>query len=75
MLNFLLENNLLSKKQHGFMSKRSTLTNVISSLNKWFNALNSNHSVHCILIDFAKAFDTVFTFQTIIKIIKKWNFR
>ncbi|MCG8431179.1 MAG: hypothetical protein MJA29_08390, partial [Candidatus Omnitrophica bacterium] len=66
MLKFLLEN----KKQHGFISKRSTLTKVINSLSKWFNAINENQSVHCILIDFAKAFDTVSHSKLLLKLPK-----
>jgi hypothetical protein len=56
---FLKDNNLISTKQHGFLSRRSTLTNVLSTLNNWFKARLEKLSVHSIYIDFAKAFDTV----------------
>ncbi|MCG8430678.1 MAG: hypothetical protein MJA29_05870, partial [Candidatus Omnitrophica bacterium] len=67
---FLLNNKLLSKKQHGFMSKRSTLTNLINSLNIWFNAINNSKPIHCIIIYFAKAFDTVSHSKLLLKLSK-----
>jgi hypothetical protein len=59
IMKFMMENKLITVKQHGFLSRRSTLTNVISTLNKWFKARLDKKSVHCIYIDFAKAFDSV----------------
>jgi hypothetical protein len=59
MTHYLLSNNLLSDNQHGFLKKRSTLTNLLSSLRHWLTSLDSGRSTDVIYIDFAKAFDTV----------------
>lgn len=59
MMDFLVENNLVSPKQHGFVSRRSTVTNVLRSLNSWFNSVNDRKIIHAAYLDFAKAFDSV----------------
>ena len=59
MLDHLLSLNLLTKRQHGFLSKKSTLTNTISALRRWHSALDQGNVVHAVFLDFAKAFDTV----------------
>jgi hypothetical protein len=56
---FLESEKLISPHQHGFRSKRSTLTNTLTCLNTWFSAVNSGNVVHSIFLDFSKAFDTV----------------
>ena len=35
MFNYLREHNLVSKHQHGFMSRHSTVSNLLESLNDW----------------------------------------
>ena len=57
--NHLLSNNLISEHQHGFLKKRSTVTNLLSSLHHWVSSLNSRKSTDVIYVDFAKAFDSV----------------
>jgi hypothetical protein len=42
IMNFLNVNRLITRKQHGFLSRRSTLTNVLNTLNKWFKARLNN---------------------------------
>jgi hypothetical protein len=59
MLPFLLKTNKITKQQHGFLSKRSTTTQLIECVNDWTLALNAKHSVDAVYIDFAKAFDSV----------------
>jgi len=59
MLSFLLKHNKITKQQHGFLSKRSTVTQLLECVNDWSLALNYKQSVDCIYIDFAKAFDSV----------------
>ena len=58
-MSFLSENGLLSDKQHGFLSKKSTLTNLLATVNMWIKARSNNKNVHVIYTDFAKAFDKV----------------
>lgn len=54
---FLLDNKLLNMSQHGFLPKRSCLTNLL----EFFEYVTMNIDVHnpvdCIYLDFSKAFD------------------
>jgi hypothetical protein len=59
MSSYLLSNNLISDSQHGFLKKRSTLSNLIYSIRHWLSSLNSGKSTDVIYVDFAKAFDSV----------------
>lgn len=56
---YLLSNDLLSDHQHGFLKKRSTLTNLLHSIRNWHSSLDDKKSTDIIYIDFAKAFDSV----------------
>ena len=59
VLKHMAENNLLSPKQFGFISGRSTVTQLLKYLNKCVDILVSGGVVDAIYLDFAKAFDTV----------------
>ena len=59
MLTFLKAHKLISPKQHGFLSRRSTVSNVLSTLNNWYKNRLKQKLIHAVYIDFAKAFDTV----------------
>ena len=56
---FLLGNNLLNLSQHGFLPKRSCLTNLL----EFFEFVTANIDIHqpidCVYLDFSKAFDKV----------------
>ena len=59
LIDFITENNVLSKLQFGFQKNKSTeqaVTSIVSSLD---NARSKGLSSYCIFLDFAKAFDTV----------------
>ena len=59
-LYLLLESHqVLSDAQFGFRKKRSTTSLLLSAINDWASNLNSRLSTHCVLLDFAKAFDSV----------------
>ncbi|XP_035690107.1 probable E3 ubiquitin-protein ligase HECTD4, partial [Branchiostoma floridae] len=51
----------LAPSQHGFLSRRSTVTALIHILQTWHEALNSNPKldVHAVFVDFSRAFDTI----------------
>jgi hypothetical protein len=51
--------NFFSNQQHGFRSRRSTVTSLLTTANNWRNTLLTNHSFHVLYVDFAKAFDVV----------------
>lgn len=48
---------IICNQQHGFMQKRSTVTNLVVFLNKCLNSLESCQEVDCVYTDFSKAFD------------------
>ena len=55
----LLEKELLSKKQFGFISGRSTLTQLLYYLDECRKKIANGNVVDAIYLDFSKAFDTV----------------
>lgn len=59
ILQFLLGNNLISEHQFGFLPKRSTTLQLLSTLQEWYNGLLDRNPTDCIYIDFRKAFDSV----------------
>ena len=59
VLNHILEEKLLSSKQHGFISGRSTTTQLLTYLDKCIDTIANGGVVDSIYFDFAKAFDTV----------------
>ena len=59
ILKHMVENNLLSPKQFGFISGRSTVTQLLKYLNQCVETLVTGGVVDAIYLDFAKAFDTV----------------
>ena len=59
ILDYLLENDLLSKKQHGFISGRSTVTQLLRYLDDCIEEISDGSVVDAIYLDFSKAFDTV----------------
>ena len=58
MLDYLLSNKLLNSNQHGFLSKRSTLTNLLESISDWTISLENRFANRVAYIDFSRAFDT-----------------
>jgi hypothetical protein len=59
MLGYLLKNSLISSQQHGFLSKHSTCTQLLETVNDWTIALRNCNIVDVVYFDIAKAFDTV----------------
>jgi len=60
LLLYCRTHKLISKQQHGFLSKRSTVANMLSCLNDWTCALTNRQSVAVAYIHFQKTFDSVF---------------
>nr|CAD2125928.1 unnamed protein product [Meloidogyne enterolobii] len=50
---------LLATNSFGFLKKRSTVTQLLSSFDAWYKAILNNQCIDCIFIDFKKAFDSV----------------
>ena len=53
------EHNLMTSCQHGFVSRKSCLTNLLESLEEWTDVIDSGSGLDIIYLDFSKAFDTV----------------
>jgi len=59
LITYLLENNRISKQQHGFLALHSTCSQLLECVNVWTIELNFRHSIDVAHIDFQKAFDSV----------------
>nr|VZI30272.1 unnamed protein product [Spirometra erinaceieuropaei] len=59
LMQFLEHHHLLSDDQYGFRRGRSSLTNLLFTLERWTKARDEGNVVHAIYIDFKKAFDRV----------------
>ena len=59
LVSHLASNKLLRMSPHGFMSGRSTLTNLLEYLEVLTKLVDDGHSVDILYLDFAKAFDKV----------------
>ena len=59
LLNYLSSHKLINKQQHGFLSRRSTSTNLLESLNDWSLCVENGKCQQVAYIDIAKAFDSV----------------
>ena len=59
LMQHLQDENLFSPKQHGFISGRSTVTQLLNYLDECIQNTVDGHVVDAIYMDFAKAFDTV----------------
>ena len=55
----LIENNILSKEQFGFVSGRNTITQLLITINDWMLELDNDIPLDACYLDFRKAFDTV----------------
>ena len=58
-IHHLLDNNLLSQNQHGFIPKRSTLSLHLNLLDELTTRLDNKTQVDMLYLDFSKAFDRV----------------
>jgi hypothetical protein len=59
LVEYLNNYGLVSPHQHGFLKNRSSLTNLLTCLNKWIDLLNENKLVDVVYFDLQKAFDSV----------------
>ena len=55
----LFKYNLLSSNQFGFMPNRSTCSQLLIALNKWYKSFDNAIDIDIIYTDILKAFDTV----------------
>ena len=68
VLYYLSNNNLIAKHQHGFLSRHSTCTSLIETINDWSITFRNRFSFDSVYLDFAMAFDTVSCHKLIFKL-------
>ncbi|CAF0861072.1 unnamed protein product, partial [Brachionus calyciflorus] len=73
MLKHLLDNNLLSKAQHGFLPSRSCVTNLLETIDLITFALASGYPVDIIYTDFSKSFDKI-SHKKLLTRLKQYGF-
>lgn len=59
LLDYLLKNRIIPKDQHGFVPKKSTITNMLECLNNWSLNFDKKLNTDIIYLDYSKCFDTV----------------
>ena len=61
LLYYQLNKKLITKHQHGFLSKRSTatITNLLECTHDWVVALAGRCCVDVVYVDFSRAFDSI----------------
>ncbi len=59
IVHHMKRNKLFSSYQHGFLEKRSCLSNLLTTMEDWTQILEDKGAVECVYLDFMKAFDTV----------------
>ena len=55
----ITSNNLISNTQHGFLPKRSCVTQLLTSMEYWTDEIQKGNPVDVLYVDFKKAFDKV----------------
>ena len=59
LVSYLLRKNYISKKQHAFLRRHSTATNLLECTHDWVISLSKNMCVDVVYIDFSRAFDSI----------------
>ena len=67
LLAYLVSNRLLSTHQHGFLPKKSTLSELLECLNDWMSAIENGEYVDVVYVDLKKAFDSVVHSKLLLK--------
>ena len=68
----IISNNLMSNVQHGFMSNKSTTTNLLEATNFWTEHLQHYIPIDMVYLDFSKAFDRV-AHQRLLKTLSSYQ--
>ena len=58
-MQYLLDNSVIIRYQHGFVPKKSCFTNLLETFEAWTDAVDSGFGVDVIYLDYSKAFDSV----------------
>jgi hypothetical protein len=72
MIKHLIQNNLITKHQHGFLPGRSCETQLLEVMDDWTSELDQGNTICSVYMDFMKAFDKV-SHQLMIKKIEAYG--
>jgi len=70
LLDYALKNNIVPKEQHGFLPKKSTVTNLLECLNDWSQSFDKSRGTNVIYLDYTKCFDSVCHSKLLYKLSK-----
>ena len=73
IMSYLLDRGLISRQQHGSLSRHSTCTQLLECTNDWSFALDDRNSVDISYIDFSRAFDSVVHTKFLCKLVSYGN--
>ena len=59
IIEHMTSNNLISNTQHGFLPKRSCVTQLLTSMEYWTDEIRKGNPVDVLYVDFKKVFDKV----------------
>ena len=59
MMDHLYGNNVIATEQHGFVLKKSVVTNLLETVDQISDGMDKGFHVLVVFLDFAKAFDRV----------------
>jgi len=68
LLNYLLSRQLISRKQHAFIAKHSTATNLLECTHDWVVSISKHLSTDIVYVDFSRAFDSIVFSKALTKI-------
>ena len=74
IIDFLVQNHIISDQQLGFVPGRSTTLQLLRALEDWTAELDSGNEIDIIYIDFQKAFDSV-PHKRLLRIIEFYGIR
>ena len=68
IIDTMLNNNVITPHQHGFLRGHSTCSQLLDCLNMWTKGFEDHIPIHVLYIDFKKAFDSVSHVKLITKL-------
>ena len=73
LISYLFDNGIIPKSQHGFLSKKSTVSNLLECLDKWTENFDKGIQTDIIYLDYSKCFDSVVHSKLLFK-LQKYGF-
>ena len=70
IVHHMTHNDLFSDAQHGFVSARNCITQLLLCMEEWINLMEQGYAFDVVYTDFAKAFDSVPHKRLLVKLLK-----